>query len=289
MERLKLQILTFVTVVIISGYSHAGTTGFEGAKVQLASYCCTNPTESNRISDVLIAVVGSETEFPLIENSDNNTDGLRVVDADVDINNTQIEIDYAKTTTLASGLFNGYVFDFGPIGTIPDIKSISLNSATTFDESDIDLSFDSDTIRISLPGQRITPDSLILVDVLFHSKQSPPEVNDCVASYTVNGVLNIPCVSVPDAFGGIVAYKVEMNAIPLSNPLSFELSKAEQIEETSTSSGSCVATYIDGLLDIPCVLVPDAFGGTSMYQADMELIPFSSPFVFKVRGAKKIN
>lgn len=290
MEKLKVQIITLVAAVMVSSYSFASTTGFEGAEVQFAVYCCTNPTESNRRSDVLLARVGSETEYPLIENSANNTGGLNVIDADIDINNSQIKIDYAETTTFSSGLFNGYVFDFGPIGSFPDIRSIRVNSATTFDERDIDLSFDSDTIRISLPGQSITPDSLILIDVTFNSKQTAPETNDCIASYSINGELSILCISVPTAFGGSVMYKVGMNFIPQSNPSSsFTLTTAQQINETSINANSCVATYIDGLLNIPCIFVPDAFGGTSMYKADLEVIPSSSPLVFKLIRAQQIN
>ena len=111
--------------------------------------------------------------------------------------------------------------------------------------------------------------------------------DNCVASYTISGALNIPCVSVPDAFGGTIMYKVDMNLIPLSNPFSFELIKAQQIDGISINN-NCFATYnTEGLLNIPCVSVPDAFGGTIMYQADMELIPFSSPFTFKLIEAQQ--
>ncbi|EDN69673.1 secreted protein [Beggiatoa sp. PS] len=35
--------------------------------------------------------------------------------------------------------------------------------------------------------------------------------NDCIASYSLNGQLHIPCVSVPDVFGGITIYDIKMN------------------------------------------------------------------------------
>ncbi len=58
-------------------------------------------------------------------------------------------------------------------------------------------------------------------------------------------------------------------------------------DDPPTSSGDCVATYqLDGSLHIPCVSVPNGFGGTIMYEADMQLIPFSSPFAFELTGAK---
>lgn len=49
----------------------------------------------------------------------------------------------------------------------------------------------------------------------------------------------------------------------------------------SPENNSCVATYNqDGTLHIPCVSVPDGLGGTIMYQANMSLVPLSSPLTF---------
>lgn len=55
-----------------------------------------------------------------------------------------------------------------------------------------------------------------------------PENNDCVATYNVDGTLNIPCVSVPDGSGGTVMFQVDMKLIPFSTPFSFELTGAQQ-------------------------------------------------------------
>ena len=35
--------------------------------------------------------------------------------------------------------------------------------------------------------------------------------DDCIASYSLNGQLHVPCVSVPDVFGGITIYDIQMN------------------------------------------------------------------------------
>ena len=281
MKTLKMQKITLLAAVMIGNYSYASTTGLDGVEVEFAVYCCSNSTESNRTSDVLSAVVGSEIEYPFIENS-----GGSVISAHINISNSQIDVDYTKFSTTANGSFNGYVLNFKPISDFPEIESVSVNSATTFNPSVINLSFDSDTIRMSLPGQRVTPDSRILIDITFASEQASLD-NECVANYTINGALNIPCISVPDAFGGANIYKADMNLVPLSNPFSFELIDAQQIKGISITN-SCVATYsVEGLLNIPCVSVPDAFGGSVMYQADMELIPFSSPFTFKLIAAQK--
>ena len=49
---------------------------------------------------------------------------------------------------------------------------------------------------------------------------------ECIATYNADGTLNIPCVSVPNGFGGVTIYEADMAIIPLSSPLSFELTDA---------------------------------------------------------------
>jgi hypothetical protein len=116
---------------------------------------------------------------------------------------------------------------------------------------------------------------------------SGEDSNDCVATYNPEGFLNIPCVTVPDAFGGVIMYQADMKLIPLSNPFSFELTGAQQKGEPITNN-NCTATYkIDGSLNIPCVAVSDVFGGSTMYQADMQLIPTSNPLTFNLASAQK--
>jgi len=38
--------------------------------------------------------------------------------------------------------------------------------------------------------------------------------NDCMANYSPNGQLHVPCVSVPDAFGGITVYDIKLQQQP---------------------------------------------------------------------------
>ncbi|EDN69700.1 secreted protein [Beggiatoa sp. PS] len=41
--------------------------------------------------------------------------------------------------------------------------------------------------------------------------------------------------------------------------------------ESSSTSGDCMATYsLDGTVHIPCISVPDAFGGTTVYDVQMQ-------------------
>ena len=99
---------------------------------------------------------------------------------------------------------------------------------------------------------------------------TPISNNECIANYKTDGSLNIPCVSVSDVSGINIMYRADLQLIPLSTPFSFELTDAQQIDRVTNN---CVATYSTNEgLNIPCVLVPDEFGGTVMYEADMELV-----------------
>jgi len=56
--------------------------------------------------------------------------------------------------------------------------------------------------------------------------------NDCNsntsnASYK-NGILHIPKLDVPDSFGGFVTYEVDLSLIPLSNPMTFKVTKVNK-------------------------------------------------------------
>lgn len=123
-----------------------------------------------------------------------------------------------------------------------------------------------------------------LKNTIFYSGKSIVS-NDCTSSYKSNGLLNIPCVTVPNPSGGITMYQADMKLIPFSNPVSFELTNAQQGE--GSTADDCVSAYKgDGTLNIPCVTVPDNSGNTSTFQAKMELVPQSNPLKFKLIQVK---
>lgn len=60
-----------------------------------------------------------------------------------------------------------------------------------------------------------------------------------------------------------------------------------QNNDLPSNSQDCLATYtLDGKLHIPCVTVPDVFGGKTTYEADMQLIPSTNSLNFQLTGAK---
>lgn len=105
---------------------------------------------------------------------------------------------------------------------------------------------------------------------------------NCLATYNLQGLLYIPFVSVPDLFGGKSMYEANLQLLPQLSPLTFQLLNAELAAATQT----CSATYsLDGKLHIPFVSVPDAFGGKTVYEADMQLLS-TEPVTFVLKDAK---
>lgn len=109
--------------------------------------------------------------------------------------------------------------------------------------------------------------------------------NDCIASYNLNGLLNLPCVVVLNASSDTKAFKVAMKLDPSSTPLSFVATDIQQKAEVPVDD--CNAVYnAGGSLTIPCVSLPDQ-SGIIMYKADMKIIPFSSPLSFELIKAQR--
>lgn len=188
MKRVIVQALILTSIFNLYNFSLASTTGFEGVQVDTAIYCCTSTNESQRVSDIVSAIVGNTVEYPI-----NQINGERIIAAAIDIGDKQISVDFNQSSWTTKGEFNGYVFDFSPLSDFPEIASISLNALTTFLPGEVSLDFYFDRVSISLPGLYISTDSHILVDVTF---VEPPLNNDCVVIYTITESLNIPCLAI---------------------------------------------------------------------------------------------
>lgn len=197
MKIITTQTLAFASICQLCNMSYASPTGFKDAQVNAAIYCCTSTNESDRVSEIVSAIVDDTDDTA--EYQIDRSNGERIIGVSIDISDSQIAVDFNEFSRTTQGEFNGYVFDFSPLDSFPEIASISLNSLTTFEADQISLDFDSDTISISLPGLRITPDSSILVDVVFVQ----PE-DDCVVNYTIKEPLDIPCLTASSETGAIL-------------------------------------------------------------------------------------
>ncbi len=113
--------------------------------------------------------------------------------------------------------------------------------------------------------------------------------DNCVALYSMEGKLTLPCVSVHDAFGNILYYQANMQLIPSSNPFSFKLTNVLKIGNILNNS-DCSATYSEtnSIADIPCVSVPNTSGQKDMFQAKMKATSLISPLIFEVSSLNNL-
>lgn len=149
----------FCSVVMLFAAASAHAVGFDGANVNFGVYM---PTSTSPISQQVDTVVGPGIELHNISNL--ALPGARVADADVDFSATQISVAYLEDIISVGGSFNGYVMNYSG-AEVPAITGVSLNSSTNIDSNLIALSYDSDSVFISLARTPLTPDSLLVVDV----------------------------------------------------------------------------------------------------------------------------
>ncbi|SCX77050.1 PEP-CTERM sorting domain-containing protein [Nitrosospira sp. Nsp13] len=169
MQRL-FAILTIGTALTVN--SSVNAAGFEGVQVTAIGYCCTSPTESNRVTVPVTKIVESLIEFP--SGSIQAINGDRLVGTDIDIGTSTIAYNFRLDVNYPYGLFNGIVYDFsGP--NLPTIVGVSLDPRSSFAASQVGLSFDTDTVRINVPGLRAWPGALVLVDVEYVPNVPEPE------------------------------------------------------------------------------------------------------------------
>jgi hypothetical protein len=153
----KFGIFCSALMLFAAGPTHA--IGIVGANVNFGVYM---PTSTSPISQQVDTVVGPGIELHNIANL--ALPGDRVADANVDFSATQISVTYLENIMSVGGSFNGYVMNFSG-AEIPTITGVSLNSSTNIDSNSITLSFDSNSVFISLASVPLTPGSLLVVDV----------------------------------------------------------------------------------------------------------------------------
>lgn len=151
----------FLAAVVASSMlsSAANAQSLLGSTVEFGVYY---PTSTSPISSQVSAKVGVGVEFTQIGNL--NLPGWIVANADVDISANRIDFDYAFNGTTSNGAFNGYVFNFSNLGG-QTITGVSLASETNLPLDNISLSFDADSVLLSLPATAISSSSVLAVDV----------------------------------------------------------------------------------------------------------------------------
>jgi uncharacterized protein (TIGR03437 family) len=94
------------------------------------------------------------------------TPGVFIIGVNIDVNATNIDLNYTQSSTALTATFNGYVFDFS---NAPPITGVSLDPLSTFKPSQVGLSFHSNEIAINVEGLSFNSTSRILVDLQFGS------------------------------------------------------------------------------------------------------------------------
>lgn len=160
--------ILYLTLGVINS---AFAIGLDGNQVTIAGYCCSGPVEADRFTEFVTRTVGDSIEYP--SGTIKVIKSLRdLITSNVDISTTSIDIDYTMASSTAPGSFNGYVFEFAGVN-LPRITGFTLSPLTTFAANDIDVTFDNNTVGISLPNVIITADSRIHVDLTLAPVPEP--------------------------------------------------------------------------------------------------------------------
>jgi surface antigen len=116
------------------------------------------------------------------------------------------------------------------------------------------------------------------------TKKSTPNQSDnqCSATYAADeGTLTIPCVKVLNSAEEPQFYAAELQQIPETEPLQFSVIG---ITDTSDENqyNSCVATFDDGTLFLPCLDILEPNGDIQFYEMTLEQTTSMEPFIFMV-------
>lgn len=174
--------LVFRSAVIASCVFSAGLHAqtLLGSTVEFGVYY---PSPTSPISQVVSTTVSDGVEFTGIGAL--NRPGWFVADADVDVSASSILFDYSGAGTTANGAFNGYVFNFENLGGY-FITGIELDGATTFAPDRVSLSFEPNSVFISIPNTPFSPSSVLAVNL-----QIAPVPEPATASLMLAGGLLI--------------------------------------------------------------------------------------------------
>jgi hypothetical protein len=148
-----------VAALALAAMPAAQAQNLAGSTVSVAGYCCTAPTEANRVTNVLTAVVGPDDEFP--EGSLTSVvTGLDPLPVTIDVGSSTIHLTYSLGGTTGPGGFNGFVFSFADA---PAIAGVSIDPA--FSTYTPVVTFNENTVFINEAGLTLTPSSTLLLNV----------------------------------------------------------------------------------------------------------------------------
>ena len=170
-----MRFLRFVTISVIacllspfptSGITFGGLTGTEfSVHVQFQPDAA---SDLSHITFVETAIVDDEVEFPSVVSIEilSNPFLLLPVDVSIDVGDQFIGIDFddAGFGAFATGLFNGYLFQFDSAVAV-DILNAFIDPITTIGLTDADLAFEGNLLTLNVAGRLFDPTSFARISL----------------------------------------------------------------------------------------------------------------------------
>lgn len=171
----------YVSCKDVSTCNHASFTLFQETLKDPAQYCDARVTAPLPAS---VSLIGSNVtltaDYPTlgthvtVPNTQTIGEGIEylsgslqllnfanIIGSNVDVGASTIGITYTQTATAAFGTFNGLVFDFDPAS--PRITNAQLDPLSSFNASQVTVTFDAHRVAFSTPGLFIPNGSRILI------------------------------------------------------------------------------------------------------------------------------
>ncbi|MCM2374200.1 dockerin type I domain-containing protein [Aporhodopirellula aestuarii] len=123
--------------------------------------------DSSNVTDARSAVVGVGVEFGNIANFATDGAPTTTVNANIDVNNASISVNYTGSGVVADGSFNGYVFE----GDFSNLRGVDVSDASTVG---VDVSFTDTQLLVNLTGgQTIDASDQLFLSLEFPTQEFP--------------------------------------------------------------------------------------------------------------------
>jgi hypothetical protein len=128
-----------------------------GSQVTAAAYCCSTPTEADRVTNSLTATVGPGIEF--LPGSFTSTTGAVIAPVTIDIGGSTLQISYTTGGATAPGGFNGFAFSFAGA---PVITGATVDPISTYNPV---VTFNQNTVFVNEAGLTLPENASVLVNI----------------------------------------------------------------------------------------------------------------------------
>jgi hypothetical protein len=182
----KLLLAAIAVALLAATVRDASASTLYGSEVTLTG---DYPTLGTPIIAPNTQTIGPGVEYPV--GSLVPISGVGLAPESINIGPSSIEQIFTAIRTLGGGMFNGFIFDFG--ASAPTILDASIDPSSSFDASQLDLSFGTNEVTINEAGLHVTPSSTILIDLTLAQSATAPEPSSlalcALALLAIGGIL----------------------------------------------------------------------------------------------------